>query len=188
MLVLYLFLRQMREAEDLAQMSGEPTSRTQMRQLGELLQRQVQIDQAQQRVEPQVAFPAATQRSSSQLSQERQTRRELVRQVRQLKEQLAQAPVSSRGGVVAPMMMPRQLQVGRHQAAVQRPGMVRPPSTINLHAGMHSLSQQLVSRPVWPDGTRTYAQAVQARNLLNLLYRYYLCRGSKWDRWHRYHQ
>ena len=74
------------EAEDLAQMSGEPTSRAQMRQLGELLQRQVQIDQAQQRVEPQVAFPAAAQTSSSQLSQERQTRRELVTQ---LKEQLA---------------------------------------------------------------------------------------------------
>ena len=35
------------EAKDPTQMSGGPTSRIQMRQLGELLQRQVQIDQAQ---------------------------------------------------------------------------------------------------------------------------------------------
>ena len=110
------------EAEDLAQMSGEPTSRGQMRQLGELLQRQVQIDQAQQQVEPQVASPAAAQRSSSELSQElsqeRQIRQQLERQLRQLKEQLAQAPVSSRGDVVAPLMVPRELQVGRPQAVV----------------------------------------------------------------------
>ena len=35
------------EAEDPTQMSGEPTSRIHMCQLGELLQIQVQIDQAQ---------------------------------------------------------------------------------------------------------------------------------------------
>ena len=104
------------EAEDPAQMFGEPTSRGQMRQLGELLQRQVQIDQAQQQVEPQVASPVAAQRSSSELSQElsqeRQIRQQLERQLRQLKEQLAQVPVSSRGGGVAPLMVLRQLQVG----------------------------------------------------------------------------
>ena len=149
------------EAEDLAQMSGEPTSRGQMRQLGELLQRQVQIDQAQQQVEPQVASPAAAQRSSSELSQElsqeRQIRQQLERQLRPLKEQLAQAPVSSRGGGVASLMVPRQLQVGRPQAVVQRPSMVRPPPTVAPHTGIHPLSQQLVSGP------RTYAQAAQAQ-------------------------
>ena len=110
---------------------------------------------------------------SRELASERQTRQQLERELQQLREQMAQAPSSSTERSSAPVMVPRQLQVGRPRMASHRPGAqsimssasrgLDPPAQAPVKTYVHSLTDFAAGRSVRPPAQALGAPQVPVR-------------------------